>query len=47
MVKANIKYMPPEQEQPPQSGATGTIRFNNSNILSAIGKKFIRAQQKK
>lgn len=46
-MKASIKHMPPEQEQPPQAGATGTIMFNNSNILSAIGKKFTCAQQEK
>lgn len=38
VVKANIKYMCPEREQPPQSGAMCTIRFNNNNVLSAVGK---------
>lgn len=42
-----ILKMSPEGEQPLQLWATGTIIINNSNILSAIGKKFICAQQKK
>lgn len=35
-----ILKMSPEGEQPLQLWATGTIIINNSNILSAIGKKF-------
>lgn len=45
-MKADVKNRSPEKEQPSQSGAAGTTRFNNSNIPSAISKKFIWDQQK-
>lgn len=45
-MKADIKNMSPEKEQPPQSGAAGTTRLNNSNIPPAIRKKFLWDQQK-
>lgn len=45
-MKAGVKNMSPEREQPPQPGAAGTTRFNNSNIPSAMRKKFTWDQQK-
>lgn len=45
-MKADVQTVCPEKEQPPQLGAAGAIRFNKSNIPSAIRKKFTWDHQK-